>query len=82
MPQQLGGNTARPAGPNGPKGYPVPCEVVLSNKARGKFARAAVAQKLAGNQFAGVEQFRFTLLVFLGFVSLCVFSLLFYFFTC
>lgn len=56
------------------------CEAVLSNKARGKFARAAVAQRLAGDQFAGDEQFRCMLFVFLVCFSLCFFFLVVIFF--
>ena len=33
MHQELGGNTARTAGPGWPKGCPTPCGVMLSNKA-------------------------------------------------
>lgn len=60
------------------------CEAVLSHKARGKFARAAVAQRLAGDQFAGDEQFRCLLFIFLQCFSLCFFFLVvvLFFFTC
>lgn len=58
-------------------------EAVLSKKARGKFARAAAAQRLAGDQCAGDEQFRCMLFVLLVCFSSCFFFLvvLFFFFS-
>lgn len=50
---RLGGNAARTAHPDWPKGYSMPRNVMLSNKTKGNFAR--VAQGLAEHCSAGCK---------------------------
>ena len=72
MHKKLGGETAGTAHPSGPEGYSMPCDIMLSNKTRGKAGQGAAAQGLAEHHLVGGEQlFSFAPLVFL----VCYFSL-------
>ena len=73
--RKLGGDTAGTADPNWPKGYPIPYDIMLSNKTRGEVGEGAAAQGLAGHQTVGGKQlFSFALLSWALFFSLLLFS--------